>query len=187
MAYTCISLTLHQWLDVRVAAMADVFLCFFAQNSTFRCLWPGCDKALTTTVGIRRHIRITHLSGWDWQTGSTDAAAQSLLAVENRAGGRMHIFPEFYCLASRGHPTMVTKRLKTTTTTIFHVGVNWQQCPNGQHHILKHQSLKVLQQRCQTQIYSWAKMDSGEVTGQHWYSLGKKIFPQLQQWTMMLS
>ncbi|XP_075870370.1 zinc finger protein 395-like isoform X2 [Nelusetta ayraudi] len=33
------------------------------KNSNYRCLWPSCDKALTTIVGIRRHIRITHLSG----------------------------------------------------------------------------------------------------------------------------
>lgn len=28
----------------------------------FRCLWPSCDKVLTTTVGIKRHIRTTHLT-----------------------------------------------------------------------------------------------------------------------------
>ncbi|XP_060923563.1 zinc finger protein 395-like [Limanda limanda] len=27
----------------------------------FRCLWPGCEKVLTTVVGIKRHIRTTHL------------------------------------------------------------------------------------------------------------------------------
>ncbi|XP_028257284.1 zinc finger protein 395a isoform X2 [Parambassis ranga] len=27
----------------------------------FRCLWPSCGKELTTVVGIKRHIRTTHL------------------------------------------------------------------------------------------------------------------------------
>ncbi|XP_076003106.1 zinc finger protein 395-like [Genypterus blacodes] len=28
----------------------------------FRCLWPSCEKVLTSTVGIKRHIRMMHLS-----------------------------------------------------------------------------------------------------------------------------
>lgn len=28
----------------------------------FRCLWPSCGKVLTSVVGIKRHIRTTHLS-----------------------------------------------------------------------------------------------------------------------------
>lgn len=38
--------------------------CFLLQNSAkvaFRCLWPSCGKELTTVVGIKRHIRTTHL------------------------------------------------------------------------------------------------------------------------------
>ncbi|KAF3686164.1 Zinc finger protein 395 [Channa argus] len=27
----------------------------------YRCLWPGCGKVLTSLVGIKRHIRTTHL------------------------------------------------------------------------------------------------------------------------------
>lgn len=30
-------------------------------KSAYRCLWPNCGKVLTTVVGIKRHIRITHL------------------------------------------------------------------------------------------------------------------------------
>ncbi|KAM9860674.1 zinc finger protein 395-like [Aulostomus maculatus] len=30
-------------------------------NVAYRCLWPGCEKVLTSVVGIKRHIRITHL------------------------------------------------------------------------------------------------------------------------------
>lgn len=35
-----------------------------SQNSgktVFKCLWPSCSKVLTSVVGIKRHIRITHL------------------------------------------------------------------------------------------------------------------------------
>uniref|UniRef100_A0A3P9HWZ1 Zinc finger protein 395a n=1 Tax=Oryzias latipes TaxID=8090 RepID=A0A3P9HWZ1_ORYLA len=28
----------------------------------YRCLWPSCGKVLTSVVGIKRHIRTTHLS-----------------------------------------------------------------------------------------------------------------------------
>lgn len=27
----------------------------------YRCLWPSCGKVLTSVVGIKRHIRTTHL------------------------------------------------------------------------------------------------------------------------------
>ncbi|KAM9408762.1 zinc finger protein 395a isoform 2-T2 [Pholidichthys leucotaenia] len=30
-------------------------------KSSFRCLWPSCGKELTSEVGIKRHIRTTHL------------------------------------------------------------------------------------------------------------------------------
>ncbi len=41
--------------------------CFLLQNSVkaaYRCLWPSCGKVLTSVVGIKRHIRTTHL-WWD--------------------------------------------------------------------------------------------------------------------------
>lgn len=31
-------------------------------RAAFRCLWPSCGKVLTSVVGIKRHIRTTHLS-----------------------------------------------------------------------------------------------------------------------------
>ncbi|XP_047187596.1 zinc finger protein 395a isoform X2 [Scophthalmus maximus] len=30
-------------------------------KAAYRCLWPACEKVLTTVVGIKRHIRTTHL------------------------------------------------------------------------------------------------------------------------------
>uniref|UniRef100_A0A3Q3GBS1 Zinc finger protein 395a n=1 Tax=Labrus bergylta TaxID=56723 RepID=A0A3Q3GBS1_9LABR len=30
-------------------------------KSAYRCLWPSCGKVLTSVVGIKRHIRTTHL------------------------------------------------------------------------------------------------------------------------------
>uniref|UniRef100_A0A3P8RL46 Zinc finger protein 395a n=1 Tax=Amphiprion percula TaxID=161767 RepID=A0A3P8RL46_AMPPE len=30
-------------------------------KAVFRCLWPSCGKVLTSVVGIKRHIRTTHL------------------------------------------------------------------------------------------------------------------------------
>uniref|UniRef100_A0A8C5G3G0 Zinc finger protein 704-like n=1 Tax=Gouania willdenowi TaxID=441366 RepID=A0A8C5G3G0_GOUWI len=30
-------------------------------KASYRCLWPSCAKELTTMVGIKRHIRTTHL------------------------------------------------------------------------------------------------------------------------------
>ncbi|XP_029281292.1 zinc finger protein 395b [Cottoperca gobio] len=35
-------------------------------RSVYRCLWPSCGKVLTSSVGIKRHIRVLHLgSGSD--------------------------------------------------------------------------------------------------------------------------
>ncbi|KAM3626028.1 uncharacterized protein V6R79_021492 [Siganus canaliculatus] len=31
-------------------------------KAAYRCLWPGCGKMLTSVVGIKRHVRTTHLS-----------------------------------------------------------------------------------------------------------------------------
>lgn len=34
------------------------------QNSfkgVYKCLWPACGKVLTSSVGIKRHIRVLHL------------------------------------------------------------------------------------------------------------------------------
>lgn len=30
-------------------------------KTVYRCLWPCCGKMLTSEVGIKRHIRTTHL------------------------------------------------------------------------------------------------------------------------------
>lgn len=41
-----------------------VTLRFLPQNSlkmAYRCLWPSCEKVLTSVVGIKRHIKTTHL------------------------------------------------------------------------------------------------------------------------------
>ncbi|XP_074523110.1 zinc finger protein 395-like [Halichoeres trimaculatus] len=32
-----------------------------SMKSAYRCLWPSCGKVLTSVVGIKRHIRTTHL------------------------------------------------------------------------------------------------------------------------------
>ncbi|XP_061602675.1 zinc finger protein 395b [Cololabis saira] len=34
-------------------------------RSVYKCLWPGCGKVLTSSVGIKRHIRVLHLGGSD--------------------------------------------------------------------------------------------------------------------------
>ncbi|XP_011490068.1 zinc finger protein 395 isoform X2 [Oryzias latipes] len=34
-------------------------------RSVYRCLWPSCRKVLTSSVGIKRHIRVMHLGGSD--------------------------------------------------------------------------------------------------------------------------
>uniref|UniRef100_A0A3Q4HP42 Zinc finger protein 395b n=1 Tax=Neolamprologus brichardi TaxID=32507 RepID=A0A3Q4HP42_NEOBR len=33
-------------------------------RSVYRCLWPSCGKVLTSSVGIKRHIRVLHLGGY---------------------------------------------------------------------------------------------------------------------------
>lgn len=32
-------------------------------RGVYKCLWPSCGKVLTSSVGIKRHIRVLHL-GW---------------------------------------------------------------------------------------------------------------------------
>lgn len=32
-------------------------------RGVYRCLWPNCGKVLTSSVGIKRHIRVLHLGG----------------------------------------------------------------------------------------------------------------------------
>lgn len=57
----CIAIwTIYQ--VARTWRVQRLMACFSAQNSAYRCLWPGCDKVLNTIVKIRRHIRNTHLS-----------------------------------------------------------------------------------------------------------------------------
>ncbi|XP_041832182.1 zinc finger protein 395b isoform X2 [Melanotaenia boesemani] len=34
-------------------------------RSVYKCLWPSCGKVLTSSVGIKRHIRVMHLGGSD--------------------------------------------------------------------------------------------------------------------------
>ncbi|XP_031151333.1 zinc finger protein 395b isoform X2 [Sander lucioperca] len=34
-------------------------------RGVYKCLWPGCGKVLTSSVGIKRHIRVLHLGGSD--------------------------------------------------------------------------------------------------------------------------
>ncbi|XP_068564807.1 zinc finger protein 395b isoform X2 [Cebidichthys violaceus] len=34
-------------------------------RGVYRCLWPSCGKVLTSSVGIKRHIRVLHLGGSD--------------------------------------------------------------------------------------------------------------------------
>ncbi|KAK7912784.1 hypothetical protein WMY93_012995 [Mugilogobius chulae] len=33
-----------------------------SEHAAFRCLWPGCEKVLTSIVGIKRHVRTMHLN-----------------------------------------------------------------------------------------------------------------------------
>ncbi|KAJ0044118.1 hypothetical protein NL108_008345, partial [Boleophthalmus pectinirostris] len=33
-----------------------------SEHASFRCLWPGCEKVLTSIVGIKRHVRTMHLN-----------------------------------------------------------------------------------------------------------------------------
>ncbi|XP_027019199.1 zinc finger protein 395b isoform X1 [Tachysurus fulvidraco] len=37
--------------------------CKSLSREAYRCLWPSCGKVLTSRVGMKRHIRILHLSG----------------------------------------------------------------------------------------------------------------------------
>uniref|UniRef100_A0A3B3CQV4 Zinc finger protein 395a n=1 Tax=Oryzias melastigma TaxID=30732 RepID=A0A3B3CQV4_ORYME len=39
----------------------------------YRCLWPSCGKVLTSVVGIKRHIRTTHL----WRGGEHERCSRS--------------------------------------------------------------------------------------------------------------
>ncbi|XP_064882249.1 serine/arginine repetitive matrix protein 2-like isoform X2 [Oncorhynchus nerka] len=32
-------------------------------RGTYRCLWPSCGKVLTSSVGMKRHVRVMHLGG----------------------------------------------------------------------------------------------------------------------------
>lgn len=32
-----------------------------SEHAAFKCLWPGCEKVLTSIVGIKRHVRTMHL------------------------------------------------------------------------------------------------------------------------------
>ncbi|XP_047430289.1 zinc finger protein 395b isoform X2 [Mugil cephalus] len=34
-------------------------------RGVYKCLWPSCSKVLTSSVGIKRHIRVLHLGGSD--------------------------------------------------------------------------------------------------------------------------
>ncbi|XP_024909381.1 zinc finger protein 395b isoform X2 [Cynoglossus semilaevis] len=34
-------------------------------RGVYKCLWPSCGKVLTSSVGIKRHIRVLHLGGLD--------------------------------------------------------------------------------------------------------------------------
>ena len=43
------------------AALTACFLQQSPAKAAYRCLWPSCGKALTSLVGIKRHIRTTHL------------------------------------------------------------------------------------------------------------------------------
>ncbi|XP_023203586.1 zinc finger protein 395 isoform X3 [Xiphophorus maculatus] len=37
-------------------------------RSVYKCLWPSCGKVLTSSVGIKRHIRVMHLGSGSDQT-----------------------------------------------------------------------------------------------------------------------
>ncbi|KAM9355835.1 zinc finger protein 395b [Pholidichthys leucotaenia] len=34
-------------------------------RSAYKCLWPSCGKVLTSSVGMKRHVRVLHLGGSD--------------------------------------------------------------------------------------------------------------------------
>lgn len=60
------------FLSLSVLCVSPSLLCltcavFSLSQSSFRgvykCLWPSCGKVLTSSVGIKRHIRVLHL-GW---------------------------------------------------------------------------------------------------------------------------
>lgn len=45
------------------ASLTCAVLCL-RQNSfkgVYKCLWPACGKVLTSSIGIKRHIRVLHL------------------------------------------------------------------------------------------------------------------------------
>lgn len=48
-------------VSVRAHPPSALFLPQSSVRSVYRCLWPSCGKVLTSSVGIKRHIRVLHL------------------------------------------------------------------------------------------------------------------------------
>ncbi|XP_076873621.1 zinc finger protein 395b isoform X2 [Brachyhypopomus gauderio] len=52
---------LHMELEAGVCDEPEIRRCKSSSRGAYRCLWPGCGKALTSRVGMKRHIGILHL------------------------------------------------------------------------------------------------------------------------------
>ncbi|XP_055043147.2 zinc finger protein 395b isoform X1 [Misgurnus anguillicaudatus] len=54
---------LHMELDQSACEDLEARRYKSLSKEAYRCLWPGCEKVLTSRFGMKRHIRILHLGG----------------------------------------------------------------------------------------------------------------------------
>ncbi|KAA0708471.1 Zinc finger protein 395 [Triplophysa tibetana] len=69
---------LHMELDQTACEELEARRCKSLSRGAYRCLWPGCEKVLTSRVGMKRHIRILHLG--QTTAGCQDAVQSSPLS-----------------------------------------------------------------------------------------------------------
>lgn len=64
-------------------------------RSVYKCLWPSCGKVLTSSVGIKRHIRVMHLGWADILSALLHLQAVSVILLRDTTGATMlkHYFP----------------------------------------------------------------------------------------------
>lgn len=49
------------WAQLSPASPAPPSVPQSSFRGVYKCLWPSCGKVLTSSVGIKRHIRVLHL------------------------------------------------------------------------------------------------------------------------------
>ena len=100
-------------------------LCSLPQSSfrgVYKCLWPGCGKVLTSSVGIKRHIRVLHL-GWVGFTCTTSC----LLGMDIAWDVLILVLIQYL---SRGTDTVMIKKSDNlgTVRKLFQWGGGWTFC-----------------------------------------------------------